>query len=514
MRKPLHQLLGLGFITSLLLLSCHNETEVSNPPAALIQSEADVLQEHLHASRDGLYIDSSFSPQAVTGLHVDATFNGKIQGPTYAQPLFVTHGPSGKAAVIVATEQNIVYALDSGTGLPIWQKQLGQPVPLNQLPCGNIDPLGITGTPYIDLGLRTIYLDAMTTPDAGTTKKHLIFALSLDDGSTRPGWPVDVSATVTSNGISFDSSVQNQRGALAVIGGTLYVGYGGFFGDCGNYRGWVVGVPVSNPSTPKAWVASAEGGAVWAPGGIAFDGTSIFVATGNTSGATTWNNGEAILRLAPGPSFSNAPANYFAPADWQTLDENDLDIGGTQPVIFNLSGGSPSQLAMALGKNGTAYLLNRMNLGGIGGAIASKRVSSSPIITTPAVYPVSGDVMVAFKGRGTGCPSGTSGDLTSMTISPGSPPNFSVTWCAMQNGMGSPIVTTTDGTSNPIVWSIGAEGDGRLHGFDGKTGAVIFNGGTDSDVMSDVRRYQTPIVANKNLYVAGDNRIYKFKIGP
>src|SRR4029079_11217336 len=102
------------------------------------------------------------------------------------------------------------------------------------MPCGNIDPFGVTGTPVIDAASKTLFVAALTTPDGGITKRHQVFALSLDDGTPRAGWPVDVS-TITANGATFQASVQGQRAALALLGRTVYVGYGGMLGECGNY---------------------------------------------------------------------------------------------------------------------------------------------------------------------------------------------------------------------------------------------------------------------------------------
>ncbi len=101
----------------------------------------------------------------------------------------------------------------------MWSKKVGAPVKLTNLPCGNIDPLGITGTPVIDGATRTIFADAMTTPDGGATKKRAITALSVDTGKTRPGSPIDVAAVAKSGNLSFDSAIQNQRGALVIAGG-------------------------------------------------------------------------------------------------------------------------------------------------------------------------------------------------------------------------------------------------------------------------------------------------------
>ena len=127
------------------------------------------------------------------------------------------------------------------------------------MPCGNIDPYGVTGTPVIDLGSRTLYVDAMTTPDGGTTKRHLVFAMSIDDGSMKAGWPVDVAAKAGSGGTAFTSAPQSQRGALAILGDRLYVPYGGLYGDCGNYHGWVVAIALGDP-TQSAGLGHARRG--------------------------------------------------------------------------------------------------------------------------------------------------------------------------------------------------------------------------------------------------------------
>src|ERR1700690_3350721 len=342
--------------------SCHH-TNSSNGGGG--GTTVSVLEHHNGPRRDGVYVSPTLTKASASTFHIDQTFNGVVPGAIYAQLLYFVSGPGGKNIVIAVTEENNVVALDAATGTAIWTRNLGTPVSLSQLPCGNIDPLGITGTPVIDPDSRTLFLDAMITSDNGITKKHLIFALSLDDGSTLSGWPVDASATVTFSGIAFDSSVQNQRGALVSVNGTVYVPYGGLAGDCGNYHGWIVGVPVANPAAPKAWVTGARGGGVWAPSGVASENGAVFIATGNTFSATTWAGGEALLRLNAGPVFSNLTTDYFTPSNWQALDAGDIDLGGTGPVILDVPGSTPVQLLIGLGKDGKIYLVDRNNLGGI-----------------------------------------------------------------------------------------------------------------------------------------------------
>ena len=477
----------------------------------------DVLQHHLNGTRDGLYIDPLLTQQAATTIHLDGTFSAPLPGPTYGQPLYVSNGPGGAAAFIVATEQDTVLALNESDGSQIWMSNLGTPVPRSQLPCGDIDPLGVTGTPVIDPDARTIYVDAMTTPDGGTTKQHLIFALSLDDGSTLPGWPLDITG-IAYGGSTFNPPNQNQRGALLLNSGILYVPYGGHWGDCGDYHGWVIAVPVNDPTSATAWATAARAGGAWSPGGLSTDGVSVFAATGNTFGASTWMGGEAVIRLGPGATFSGDPADYFTPSNWLQLDNGDVDVGGSGPVVIDVPGATPSQLVVALGKNGVAYLLDRNNLGGIGTGdglqgegVQSKLVSSGQIINAAAAYTAPSGTYVVFNttGNGIGCP-GPSGNLVALRIGPTAPPTVDVAWCANNHGRGSPMVTTIDGTSEPVVWTAGSESSNRLHAFNGETGEVLFDGGGENDQMSLVRRFQTPIAVNGRIFVAADQELYSF----
>jgi hypothetical protein len=171
-------------------------------------AQVNVTQFHNHDSRDGLYIDSAFTPAAAANLTRDLNFDGTIEGNVYAQPLYLDNGPGGRATIIAVTESNNVYALDALDGSIIWERNVGPPVSADDLICTKFDPMGVTGTPVVDLASRALFLDAMTTPDGGTTKKHLIFSLNVDTGDINPGWPVDVEATATYNGINFTAAIQ------------------------------------------------------------------------------------------------------------------------------------------------------------------------------------------------------------------------------------------------------------------------------------------------------------------
>src|SRR5437762_7511692 len=244
-------------------------------------AQVNVTQFHNHDSRDGLYVDSAFTQSAAANLTRDIIFDGTIVGNVYAQPLYIEGGPGGRAMIIAVTESNNVYALDAVDGTIIWQLNVGDPVDADDLICTTFDPMGIIGTPIVDLASRALFLDAMITPDGGTTKKHLIISLNVDTGDINPGWPVDVEATASYNGINFTPDVQQQRPALGIVGNILYVGYGSMR-DCSIYQGWLVGVPIDNPASVTAWAAAPSpcpgphGGAIWGVGGVASDGKNPF----------------------------------------------------------------------------------------------------------------------------------------------------------------------------------------------------------------------------------------------
>ena len=145
----------------------------------------------------------------------------------------------------------------------------------------------------------------MVTLDGGATIKHCIISLNVDTGDINPGWPVDVEATVSYNGVNFIPAIQQQRAALGIVGNILYVPYGSMR-DCNHFHGWLVGVPINNPASVTAWAATPfDGGGIWAVGGVASDDTNPFVTTGNTTGTGgNWSGGEAVIRFQPGPIFS------------------------------------------------------------------------------------------------------------------------------------------------------------------------------------------------------------------
>jgi hypothetical protein len=474
---------------------------------------ASVLEHHLHPSRDGFYTDAAVTKAAAANVKALAGFSATVTGIIYGHPLYVDGWKTGQDALFVATDHNHVTALDATSGKVLWDRTLGPFVTQKtSLQCGGPYPYyGVTGTPVIDFTTRTLYAESFQTPDGGTTKKHYAFALSIDDGSVRAGWPVDIAAKVT----GFNPALQHDRGALALVAGTLYIPFAGLNGDCGSYNGWVIGISTTDPTNVGAWSTTADKGGIW--GAVTSDGYSAYAVTGNTSGASSWGGGEALLRFNAGPKFSGSSTDYFTPSNWSSLDNADLDLGSSASVFFDLQGAKPSTLAFAAGKAGVAHLLNRGDLGGIGTGngtngegLYSMSISGNEIKGTPASFVSTQATYVVVRADGgiSVCPGGASGDLLAMRVTPSSPPTLVPAWCANSQGGGSAIATTTDGTANALVWIVSAAGSNRLLAFDGDTGAPVYTGGGAAEQLGSIQHWVSPIVAKGRFYVGGDSAVY------
>ena len=276
------------------------------------------------------------------------TWRVHLDGAVYGQPLLVG------TLVIAATENDSVYGLDRATGRVIWRTHVGTPVPLSDLPCGNIDPLGITGTPVYNPASGLVYAVAETTG-----YHHVLVGISVRDGAVR----IERDIPTPDGQPRYDQ----QRPALTIAGGRVYVAFGGLYGDCGPYRGSVVGIPLSGSGPLISYVVpTPREGAVWGTAGPVTgpDGT-MYVSVGNgEETGSRFDNSDSVTALSPGLHRTGV----FAPATWADDNAHDLDLGSTQPAL--LSDG----MLLEDGKRGTAYLVDSAHLGGVGGQVAQADV--------------------------------------------------------------------------------------------------------------------------------------------
>ncbi|HVH62939.1 MAG TPA: PQQ-binding-like beta-propeller repeat protein [Candidatus Dormibacteraeota bacterium] len=385
-------------------------------PSAPISS--DWIEYHRDAARSGL----GPSDPALSNPAVAWTFG--LDADVYASPLIVA------GHVIAATENNTVYSLDVFTGSVIWKVHLGDPVQASSLPCGDIGPItGITGTPAVDPSTGRLYVVAYLR-----NHQHVLFALSLVDGGLVFQQDVDP--------VGSTPSAQQERGALAIGSGRVYVPLGGLFGDCSSYHGYVVAVPVGGGPATAYRVPSSRGAGIWTPAGPVIDPEgNVYVATGNGESRSNFDGSNAVVELSPD---LQTVKSYFAPSNWVELNLTDRDLGALGPTLVQGA-------ALAVGKDGIAYLLNASQLGGIGGQVASRRLCGGAFGGTAQ------DKGVVFVP----CTDG----LYAVAITSNS---MSVRWHAQQPATASPIVAAG------VVWAIESS-SGRLYALDESNGSVRYS---------------------------------------
>lgn len=405
----------------------------------------------------------------------------------YASPL-VYNG-----IVYAATLNDTVYALNQSTGAAIWKKNLGTPQATGWV-CGNVAPMGIFGTPVIDTAANRIYAVAEL---AGATPTYRLFGLDLGTGN------ILLNTLIAPSG--FDWKVQQERGALALANGYVYVPFGGRSGDCFDgstpYYGWVVGVPTDGVSSSNVLQTPSGAESVWAAGGVVVDDTShnVIFATGNAIPCPGSTMSDSIVRVSP---TLTAPT-FFEPNDWQAnWCGPDSDLGSASPVLI-----SPN-LMFTAGKGGGGFLLNPAGLGGIDGQLYptpkpaaysqadvcfgnhADATFGSFAYAAPFVYvECEGYGLVALNtntstnsfspcGATCGAPDWTTGGSTTF---------------------GPPIV------AGGAVWA--ATNGAGLYAYNAATGAQLFHSGNFG-----VNRFVTPAEAGGQVFVPSNNVIRSFNM--
>ena len=502
--------------------------------------DVDILTFHGDPARTGWNAsEHALTPNSVRGGGFGKLWSAAVDGDVYAQPLVVSGvsaGGSARTLVVVATEGDSVYALDAADGRPVWGPvSLGAPVPRSALPCGDIDPVGITSTPVIDRGSSTVYAVALTTSDGGRTKVFKAAALDLATGRMRAGWPVSV-APPTSAGLHFDAGVQEQRGALILVRGTVYIPFGGYFGDCGPYHGWIVGIPTGSPNAQEAYATpTGREGAIWAAGGISSDGSgSLYAATGNSDSNGRMDFGDTVLRLSTQPlKFSGAARDYFTPSNYVALNEGDIDLGSTVPLVLPAQPdvATPHLLFIA-GKQGVGYLINADEMGGLskGNGITGEGVFSrcvfgtcqggGPEVFSSAAYWDAGASgrFVLVPGRGAQpAPCRGTGGVTALRLGADASrrATFTVAWCSpsMQSA-GAPGVSSA-GADAGVVWVVDTRafgstaGSGTLYALDGVTGTQVY-ASEGRDALGSARQFIAASVAGGRVYVGAGRTVVAY----
>ncbi|HEX3843826.1 MAG TPA: putative Ig domain-containing protein [Steroidobacteraceae bacterium] len=511
-----------------------------------------IYTQHDDAARDGANEEEyALSPADINGSSFGKLFSCTVDGAVYAQPLWVAGLNVNGAAhnvLFVATEHDSLYAFDADANpcQTLWQVSLidgshggtGGEVTVPSGPGGKVGQgygdltpeTGITGTPVIDPATDTLYVVNASMNSGGASFFQRLHAINMATGAERPGSPVTIAATVpgTAGGsatVSFNSRTENQRAGLALVNGSVYIAWGSHE-DGMPYTGWLIGYAYDGSSFTQtaAFDAAPDAGkgGIWMSGAApAVDAQGqLYVLTGNgnfdaASGSTPDDDyGDSLLQLSPTLKVTQ----YFTPSD-ESADNvynNDFGAGGAA-VLADLPAGSPvTHLALAGGKDGNLYVLNRDAIGGYGDGNAYQEINLGPegslSVDNPGVifsvgaywnytYYVAGagEAMKAYRL-----------DPTTAKLS------LAQTASAPSGGFafpGSTPAVSASGNSNGVVWVLDNSqyctdaspgcGPAVLHAYDaGKIAQELWNSADSSaDAAGNAVKFAVPTIANGKVYV-------------
>jgi hypothetical protein len=557
---------------------------------------AGVFTHHNDISRDGTNTQEyALTPATVNTSTFGKLFSCTVDGAVFTQPLWVPSLSINGGihnVIFVATQHDTVFAFDADASpcVQYWQGNgsLGEVNLLDTLhgstsgetsvywddvgcECGvgDIYPeVGVTGTPVIDPTTNTMYLVSTSQNSALGTFYQRLHALDLATGNEKFSAPVNIAASVPGNGdgssggmVSFNAQMQNQRPALALAGGTVYVGWSSHE-DASPWHGWLIGYTASNVQQQASiFNASPNGGmgGIWASGGapaVDSDG-NIYVSTGNgvfdANNSTLPDNdyGDSVLKLQPSTGSTSNGENlnlldWFTPDNQSYLSENDIDLGSGDGVLLpDQNSGPILHLLVAIGKQGIVYLIDRDNMGhyepGSNQVVQSFTGSPSGFYGTPAFWQNnlyfagsldntgSGDYLKLFSftpttGQFDTAPASESAHYYNF---PGASPSVSsqgssngLVWALDESAYGYANPNPMDGTTNCFqvpVPSVCA-GPAVLHAYDAGNLLIEYwnssMAANNSDQAGNAVKFVPPTVANGKVYVSTRTEIDVYGLSP
>jgi regulation of enolase protein 1 (concanavalin A-like superfamily) len=514
-----------------------------------VRSQVIVGTYHNDNSRSGLNANETI----LTTINVNKSQFGKLfsvtlDGAVYTQPLYVANvavpGFGTRNVIYVATEHDTVYGIDADTGIILWNVSFINPsagittvsTPTSEgistsgtadVPCGDISPeMGVTGTPVIDSSSGTLYVVALTKENGVFVQR--LHALDIATGAEKFGGPIIIQASVpgtglgSSNGtVQFDALHENQRPALLLSSGVLYIGYGSHC-DIPSYHGWLLAY---NPATLQqigVFTSTPNGGkgGTWqSGGGIAADADgALYFTTGNgtfdvNTGGVDYAN--SYLKLRFSPPFT--VLDYFTPYNQATLNiGNDLEPASSGVLVLPDQPGSNPHLLVGSGKQGVIFLMNRDGMGEFNSTtnLVVQQISgqlSGGMFSTPAAWQnnvyfgAATDYLKVFT---------LNNGLLSTTPASHAPTRFA--W------PGATPSVSANGTNNAIVWALqtdafASNGPAVLHAYNATNlGTELYNSNQvlARDNPGMAVKFSVPTIVNGKVYTGANQQISGYGLLP
>jgi hypothetical protein len=492
----------------------------------------NVTTYHNDLARTGLNSqETTLTPANVNQASFGKLASYDVDGQVYAEPLYLANvsiAGGTHNVVFVATQHDSVYAfdadakstdplwhrsfIDAGAGITTVSSQTDFPVLYEDI----YPETGITSTPVIDASTGTLYVVAATKENGKFFQR--LHALDITTGAEKFGGPVAIQASMPGSGvvndgngnIVFDPLINLQRSALLLLNGTVYIAFASH-ADFDPFLGWVLGYDAQTLKQVAVFAPTPDGagGSVWESGnGPAADGAgNVFVAVSNgdynvPSGGRDY--GDSILKLKPSNGTLEV-LDWFTPFNFQELNDLDKDLGAGGLILLPDQPSGPAHLAIAGGKQGQLYMVNRDNLGHSHASDNSQAVQQldlgSPLFGVPAVW--KDNIYIAPIKNQLQCYKISAGQLTLATRGaetfgyPGSSPAVS-----------------SNGDSDGIVWALQVDqwdnGPAILHAYDANDCShELYNSAQagDRDTAGIAVKFSVPTVVNGKVYVGGGGRL-------
>jgi hypothetical protein len=535
-----------------------------------------VLTYHNNNLRTGLNAhETTLTPANVNSSQFGKLFTYNLDGDVHAQVLYIANITIGGVAhnvVFVATEHDSVYAFDADgkQSTPLWQvscmvlhgtacSSTGPTAAVSTVSCKDVAPpgftcpnpfeVGIVSTPVIDATSQTLYVVAKTREDSASKLSNCVtnpnpppafycyyfqlHALNLATGTEKPGSPAVISFAGSTSLPRFNPLRENNRAALLLSGGKLYIAFGSRF-DVHPYHGWLFAYRTSTfqraatpfNSTPVAMsltcsnLASAtDAGGIWSVGAVAADSLgSLFVSTGQGVFDNAKNFGDTFLRLDPN---SLLLVDHFTPFNQADLNCEDWDAGSGGPLLLPDAAGSTTHphLMIAGTKEGEGnpayhplgrlYLIDRDTMGGYDTSsdnILQELQDFGTVFNTPAYW--NGFVYVG--------PSPS--DMLGQSPAPVSLKAFSISKATLSSSSvfqtdsnnlysypGANPSVSANGTTNGIVWTLQRKPPSQpslLHAYNATSLKELYNSSMKAaDAIKNVTVFTLPTVASGKVYL-------------
>jgi hypothetical protein len=472
--------------------------------------------------------ESILTPQNVNWTQFGKVFSQPVDGAIVGQALYMPNiqvpNKGTHNVVYVATMNDTVYAFDAdsnaGTNAsPLWQTRVlvsgATPVPISVQKGGNITgwtQVGVVSTPVIDAMTGTLYVVAKDYV-SGVAQNRL-WGLSVKNGALKFA-PVAISATFTMGGstYTFDNLAQVNRPGLMLSNGVIYIAFGGN-GSNGAHQGWVIAYSAINAtlSTPQFMGAfdtepGTHDAGIWNKGGglSADSAGDVYAETGEGPVNPGTNLGTSVFKLTwSGTSLTLA--DWFTPYNWDYLRLNDLDLNDSVLVVPNQPGAHP-YLAVAVGKEGTLYMLDRTNMGGL----CSACTSGNTQIVQELPLAVGRQTGALVYWNGMVYSSGTSSPIKAWRLRNGLIGTTPLAQSAKVAGGHSPVLSAKGATSG-VLWQLNGNGPNALQAFDAITLKMLYSIGQTAgrDALPPMPHFAQLMEVNGKVYVSTNSALVVF----